>query len=110
MRQPPLFIALALTSTVALATPAAAQSLNRAASTQFLARLVAQPEPQETLAVGQTLSCVTFTQADLHRLLGIRGRVHLAGCINRLTGEILGAVLSPTGVVRCAIAGVLSAE
>src|SRR5262245_8534586 len=53
------------------------------------------------------IGCVTLTQRELGRI-GYRG--HAFACEEGATGEVMGAVLTRPGVVRCYVAGTYAGE
>ncbi len=64
--------------------------------------LGAMPRTHATDFQGDSLGCITLTTREL-RLYGYRG--HAFFCEDTFTGEVLGAVLNRSGVVRCFING-----
>ena len=77
----------------------------RALARLFLSRLAAAGgiKPQASGVVSSSLVCVTVTRFEM-RQLGWRKSVG-AGCANRISGEVLGGVLSPGGFIRCTFTG-----
>jgi hypothetical protein len=69
----------------------------------LLRRLVAArvAAPQAAMASGTTIACVALTARESHA----RG-AHVFACASS-AGEILGAVLSPKGQVRCSVNGAI---
>jgi len=61
-----------------------------------------RPKTHTTDFQGDSLGCITLTAWEL-RQFGYRG--HAFFCESAATGEVLGAVLSRGGVVRCYISG-----
>ena len=89
----------------ALSRPAAAadrDAFARAIATKLSARKAIRPETHTTDFRGDSLGCITLTAWEL-RQFGFRG--HAFFCEDAATGEVLGAVLTRGGVVRCFISG-----
>jgi hypothetical protein len=74
----------------------------RAAATKLYAKKAIRPETHTTDFRGDSLGCITLTAWEL-RHFGFRG--HAFFCEDAATGEVLGAVLSRGGFVRCFISG-----
>lgn len=73
---------------------------------RFMLSKVTAPAGAKGLVTGAasaSLFCVTVDRFDMRRL-GWRKSIG-AGCANRVTGELIGAVLTPTGSVRCTFTG-----
>lgn len=64
----------------------------------------AMERPAVTRGGGQTLTCLAFTERDL-RQQGAQPKQHAAGCVNLLTGEIVGFIQTRKGGVRCPVTG-----
>jgi hypothetical protein len=76
----------------------------RAIAKKLIAGKTLEPKTQThtTDFQGDSLGCITLTARELHHF-GYRG--HAFFCEDAFTGEVLGAVLNRSGVVRCAISG-----
>lgn len=66
-----------------------------------------RPATHATDFGNEAIGCVTLTQRELSRI-GYRG--HAFACEEGATGEVMGAVLTRPGVVRCYVAGVYAGE
>ena len=77
-------------------------SLAAAIGARLQARRPLRPQTHTTDFAGEELGCITLTTHDM-RHLGYRG--HAFACEAASTGEVVGAVLSRAGVVRCYIVG-----
>ena len=73
----------------------------RAAASKLMTKKV-RPQTHDTDFQGDSLGCITFTSREL-RYFGYAG--HAFFCEDAGTGEILGAVQTRAGVVRCYISG-----
>src|SRR5437870_12444710 len=73
----------------------------------LVARLLAPPGPGPavSVAVGPTLACVALTAAETHA-----GGRHAFACVNRSSGEILGALLARNGRPVCGLSGAADAS
>jgi len=85
-----------------LASAADSSGLARVAAEKLVARKALRPETHTTDFQGDSLGCITLSRWELQPF-GYRG--HAFFCENGTTGEVLGAVLSPGGFVRCYISG-----
>jgi len=56
--------------------------------------------------VGDTMQCFTLTKRTTFQLTGVKQRT-AAVCVNLLSGEVLGALLSRTGARFCDVRGYL---
>jgi len=75
------------------------------ATAALLLGLLATPAPQATFsATGDSLRCVIVDAKDTRRCARL-AQAHMFLCVNRDTGEVLGAVQRKTGRPICAIAG-----
>src|SRR5436189_146031 len=74
----------------------------RAIATKLSAQKAIHPETHTTDFRGDSLGCITLTAWEL-RQFGYRG--HAFFCEDAATGEVLGAVLTRGGLVRCFISG-----
>ena len=104
MRKLIWFVAMGL-ALVAPGRPAVAaerSALARAIATKLSAQKAIRPETHTTDFRGDSLGCITLTAWEL-RQFGYRG--HAFFCEEAATGEVLGAVLTRGGVVRCFISG-----
>lgn len=70
----------------------------RAIAEKLIANKTLRSRTHTTDVQGDSLGCITFTTKEL-RHFGYRG--HAFFCEAALTGEVLGAVLNRSGVVRC---------
>ena len=100
MRKLIWFVAMGL----ALGPAVAAErgTLARVIATKLYAHKAIQPETHTTDFRGDSLGCITLTAWEL-RQFGYRG--HAFFCEDAATGEVLGAVLTRGGLVRCFISG-----
>jgi len=104
MRKLIWFVAMGL-ALVAPGRPAVAaerSALARAIATKLSAQKAIHPETHTTDFRGDSLGCITLTAWEL-RQFGYRG--HAFFCEDAATGEVLGAVLTRGGLVRCFISG-----
>ena len=92
-------IVLALFGTAPAATDPG--GFARAAAEKLMMRKV-RPETHDTDFRGDSLGCITFTAREL-RHFGYAG--HAFFCEDAASGEILGAVQTRAGYVRCLISG-----
>ena len=76
--------------------------LARAAAEKLARRKVLRPQTHNTDFQGHSLGCITLTTREMRQF---RYRGHAFFCEDGATGEILGALLNRTGVVRCYISG-----
>ncbi len=74
----------------------------QAIATKLYAHKAIKPETHTTDFQGDSLGCITLTAWEL-RQFGFRG--HAFFCEDAATGEVLGAVLTRGGFVRCHISG-----
>ena len=74
----------------------------QAIATKLYAYKAIKPETHTTDFQGDSLGCITLTAWEL-RQFGFRG--HAFFCEDAATGEVLGAVLTRGGFVRCHISG-----
>ena len=91
---------------LAFAGAADARQPDPAAFVRFMLSKFAAPAGAKGLVSGAasaSLFCVTIDRFDM-RQLGWRKSIG-AGCANRVTGEVVGAILAPTGSVRCTFTG-----
>src|SRR5437667_10473268 len=79
-----------------------ARGLARAAAEKLATRKVLRPQTHTTDFQGDSLGCITLTTREMRRF---RYRGHAFFCEDGATGEILGALLNRSGVVRCYISG-----
>src|SRR5262249_2775506 len=79
--------------------------MNHALAVLLLTRLLGQPHPETTAAVGQSLVCIAVTKPEMKNV-GWPKSVG-AGCANLNTGEVLGGILTPRGDVRCNFTGAI---
>jgi hypothetical protein len=88
------------------ARTADARQADLAAFVRFMLSKVVAPASAKGLVTGATsatLFCVTVDRFDM-RQLGWRRSIG-AGCANRTTGEVIGAIIAPNGIVRCTFTG-----
>lgn len=74
----------------------------RAIAEKLIADKALRSKTHTTDFEGDSLGCITFTAKEL-RDFGYRG--HAFFCEAAATGEVLGAVLNRSGVIRCSISG-----
>jgi hypothetical protein len=79
----------------------------RAVATALRERRPIRPATHTTDFGNEAIGCVTLTQRELGRI-GYRG--HAFACEEGATGEVMGAVLTRPGVVRCYVAGAYAGE
>jgi hypothetical protein len=100
-------LALALLLPGAGADGADRRGLARALAQRLAAQKALRPETHATDFAGEGLGCITLSAYELRRF-GYRGHAFL--CEVAASGEVLGAVLTRSGHVRCHIAGVYTGD
>jgi hypothetical protein len=81
---------------------AAREDLARAIAARLVAKKAIAPRTHTSDFATDQLGCITLTAREL-RAFGVRGHAFL--CEDAGSGEVLGAVLSRSGAVRCYISG-----
>jgi hypothetical protein len=97
-------VALVLALATPLSTAGAAEphALARGIAVKLYAQKSLRPQTHTTDFQGDTLGCITLAAWELAQF-GYRG--HAFFCEDASSGEVLGAVLTRGGVVRCHISG-----
>lgn len=85
----------------------ARRGVAQAVATALRERRAIRPATHATDFGNEAIGCVTLTQRELARI-GYRG--HAFACEEGATGEVMGAVLTRSGVVRCYVAGAYAGE
>lgn len=102
MRSRPLALACALGVALSGTAGGARSDLARTLAARLLAEKSLSPRNHTTDFSTDELGCITLTSREL-RAFGLRGHAFL--CEDAGSGEVLGAVLNRSGVVRCHISG-----
>ena len=72
----------------------------------LLHQVLAMPRPEAAVVNGPSLSCLAISRPEM-RGVGWPASVGVA-CVNLLTGELEGAILSPKGYLRCGFSSAAS--
>ena len=102
MRTAAAFVTLLVLLAAAPVSAVDPDGLGRALAGKLTARPRIAPETHTTDFGDAAIGCITLTRWELAQF-GYRGHAFL--CEEGATGEVLGAVLNRTGVVRCHIVG-----